>query len=52
MPKEKNKERVQTYLSPYIVEKMDALIARKRFTSRSDFVSHAVSHFISYLNKE
>ncbi|MEM3087209.1 MAG: ribbon-helix-helix domain-containing protein [Halobacteria archaeon] len=52
MPKNKNKERIQTYLSPYVVEKMDALIARKRFTSRSDFVAHAVSHFIGYLEKE
>lgn len=48
----KNKIRVQAYMSPYVVEKMDALIKKKNFSSRSDFVNQAVNFFIMGVEKE
>lgn len=48
----KNKIRVQGYVSPYLLEKMDTLIEEKGFSSRSEFVSHAIERLIIKLEEE
>jgi metal-responsive CopG/Arc/MetJ family transcriptional regulator len=48
----KNKIRVQAYVSPYLVEKMDALIKDKKFSSRSDFISQAIQRLVIQVESE
>jgi metal-responsive CopG/Arc/MetJ family transcriptional regulator len=48
----KNKIRVQAYVSPYLVEKMDALSKDKKFSSRSDFISQAIQRLVIQVESE
>jgi Arc/MetJ-type ribon-helix-helix transcriptional regulator len=48
----KNKIRVQAYVSPYLVGKMDKQVKKKKFSSRSDFISQAIQRLLMDVEKE
>ncbi len=47
----KNKVRIQGYISPYLADKIDKLIGERGFSSRSEFVSHAIQKLVTKLEE-